>query len=470
MTTAWKLLDRFPAAAGRLRALLSTPTRRRLAHGAFWGILAGVAARALAVVVSFLIARILGREQFGEYGVVSSTAALIGSIAGLGVGLTATKYIAEFREKNPDRAGRIIGLSTLITCFSGAIWGLAFVVLAPWLAAETLAAPHLTGLLRLSALSVALAVINGAQISALAGFEAFRASALVSVISGCLQAPMMLIGCWLAGLPGLVLAFTASMALACAMNRVVLVRQMRRFGIRVKWRESVWEWPILVRFSLPAFLSGMLVMPVLWACTAMLANQPNGYYELGAFNAANQWYVAIQFLPSLIATAVLPVLSERHAAGDIAATMKVMKGMVAVTAAIVVPTVLVLCLLSKPIMAGYGASFVEDRWVLVIAVVTSGLVALMTPVGQVIVASERMWIGVVMNMGWATLFLVLTAAMVDRGAEGLAWSRLLAYIAHGIWTLAFVLYLRRSRVKTADVVPAVTTPLAPGLPLRGTEL
>jgi len=55
----------------------------------------------------------------GQLGMVQSTAGMFGIFAGFGMGLTANKHVAELKIKDPARAGRIIGLSSLVSWTTG---------------------------------------------------------------------------------------------------------------------------------------------------------------------------------------------------------------------------------------------------------------------------------------------------------------------------------------------------------------
>jgi len=436
-------LKSFPFVCDRLLPLIASPTRRRLASGAFWGGAAGVMTRVLTVASSFLLARILGKESFGEYGVVNSTAAMISGMAGLGIGTTVTKYIAELRQKDPERAGRILALSTVVTTVSAVFYGVVFVVLSPWLASQTLAAPHLSAMLQVSAITVAFGVINSVQNCSLSGCEAFRVSSRVSVLCNITQTGLVLIGAWFWQLYGTVVALAVSMVISVGVTRWVVAKELERFKIALIWRAAWCEWRVLIQYSLPTFLSGMSVGPVVWGCNALLANQPNGYAQLGIYNAANQWQSAIQFLPGLIGTAILPVMSERHGSGDVQGGLRVMKGMMGVTALIVIPAALLVCACGPWIMRGYGTSFVSGYWVLNLSVLTAALLAVMTPVGQYLAACGKMWTAFAMNAGWCVCMIVSAWLMVRWGAEGLAGARLIAYLAHSVWVLLFVVSQRR---------------------------
>ena len=400
-------------------------------------------ARVLTLGSSFFLARILGQQGFGEYGVINSTTAMISGMAGFGIGTTIIKYVAELREKNPARAGRILALSTVVTTASAALYGGVFVIFAPWLAARTLAAPHLAPMLQISAITVALGVVNSVQICSLAGCEAFRASSAINIVSAITQTVLVLIGAWFWQLHGTVLALAVSMVISGVVTRWCVAKELKRFNITLVWREAWSEWRVLVRYSLPTFLSGMAAGPVVWGCNALLANQPNGYAQLGIYNAANQWQTAIQFLPGLMGTALLPVMSERYGNGDAQGGVRVMKGMMGVTALIVMPLTLLICVIGPWIMRGYGASFVSGYWVLVLSVVTAALLAVMTPVGQYLAACGRMWTAFAMNAGWSVCMIGAAWLMVRWGAEGLAGARLIAYLVHAVWTLGFVAIIRK---------------------------
>ena len=433
-------LEKFVLCRDYVLPLIASPTRRRLASGAFWGGVGGVVSRGAVLLTSFFLARILGQTQFGEYGVVNSTAAMLSAVAGLGVGTTATKYVAELRNTDKARAGRIISLSSMVTWVSGSLYGVIFVVFASWLATKTLAAPHLATVLRISAISVALGVINGAQNCSLSGFEAFRVAASINVACGVGQSLLVLVGAYWGGLKGAVAGMAVSTLLTVTVSHGALRLEMRRFGIRNGWREAWSEWPVLVSFSLPAFLTTMIAGPVFWGCNALLANQPNGYNELGVFNAANQWYAAVAFLPGLLTTAALPVLSERYGAKDSAGNARIMKGLMRLTAIVVIPLVMVLSLLSVVIMRGYGEAFEKGYLTLILSVAAAGAQCMTVPCWYVIMASSRMWVCFVMNCGWSAVLLIGTLCLIRHGAVGVAGARLIAFVIHGCWMYAYVVW------------------------------
>lgn len=439
----FKLLQKyFPSICQKINRYTSSPVKARLAHGAYWGALAATAPRVITIFASFLLAHILGQSTFGEYGVINSTVSMVSAFSGLGLGATVVKYLAELKFSDPDRAGRILALSTIVNWISALLYALAFVLLGPWLASKTLAAPHLAPLLQLSAISLAMGTVNSIQQNVLTGLESFRISALITILTSTVQSVLLVFAAWMWQLTGVILALAIGSVITAIIYFNVIGNERHKYNIYLIWNEAKDEWRVLIKFSLPAFLGGILVGPAFWGANAILANQQNGYAELGILNAANQWQQVIQLIPGILGAALLPVMAEKFGNGDKLGSYNIMKKMMGIYAIIVVPAALILSLFSPLIMRGYGQSFETGNITLVIIVFTSALLAIMTPVGQFIAASGKIWPGFLMNFGWAVCMLIGSFMLAKWGAKGIAGARFIAYLIHAIWTFGFVIFLQ----------------------------
>src|SRR5262249_6290329 len=148
-------------------------------------------------------------------------------------------------------------------------------------------------------------------------------------------------------------------------------------------------------------LGNVMFNPVTWACTAMLARQPDGFEQIGALNVANQWFGALLWLPYVMDQASLPMLAERLAANDRVRATKLLVASVKIAVTTTLPFVVVGSLLSRHIMAAYGRDFVQDWPTLVLSLATGVVVSIQVVVGTAIAASGRMWLGFGMNLLWA---------------------------------------------------------------------
>ena len=118
-----------------------SPLGYRLAKGAFWSLAGSIISRGLGLLSGILVARMLGKYDFGRFGMIQSTVGMFSTFAGFGMGLTANKHVAEFRRTDPRRAGRLIVLSSLVAWGTGSLMTIGLVAFAPWMANHTLASP-----------------------------------------------------------------------------------------------------------------------------------------------------------------------------------------------------------------------------------------------------------------------------------------------------------------------------------------
>jgi O-antigen/teichoic acid export membrane protein len=410
----------------------------------FWTIAGTFISRGLMFIASIAVARLLGKTIYGELGMIQTTVGMFGVFAGFGMGVTATKHVAEFRKNDPSRAGRIISMSGLFASVTGGLMALGLFLFAPWLAEHTINAPHLANLLRIGSLILFISALNGAQTGALSGFEAFKTIAHVNVIVGLLSFPILIVGTYWGGLTGAVWALAINLGFNWLLNHLALRKEARHYQVPLAFTGCMREWPILWKFSLPAVLAGSMVGPVNWACGAMLVNQPDGYGEMGIYSAANQWFAILMFLPGILGGVVLPVLSDQFGRNDTRQSVKTLIYSIKMNALFVLPLVVLASIGSPFIMNLYGKGFSSGWPTLVVVLLTAGLLSVQTPVGQIIAASGRMWTGFLMNAGWALTFIVCTMLLIKQGSIGLASARAIAYVVHAIWTFVFAVLIVRN--------------------------
>src|SRR4051794_5515576 len=140
---------------------LDVSIQKRIASGAIWSILGSGLASGLTMVSNVVSARLLGSSIYGQLAIVLATTNLCTSLFTSGVGMTATRYVAEYRSSARSRAGTIVGLSTVTSLAVGAIMAIVLCALSPWLSRDVLNRQGLAGALCLGALTFFFAALNG---------------------------------------------------------------------------------------------------------------------------------------------------------------------------------------------------------------------------------------------------------------------------------------------------------------------
>jgi O-antigen/teichoic acid export membrane protein len=407
--------------------------RHRFIRGSIWTIVGSAIYNASLLAINITAARSLGTAEFGELGIIQSTVGVFSLIAGLGLGLTAAKYIAEFREKDIKKIGNILAFSTISCLICGIFLTFFLILFAPFIAQHIFNAPQLTFSLQIGTGMILAGAINGAQVGALSGFEAFRKIAIVNVVTGCALVPFAVIGINFFGLNGFLAAFVLVMWMGVFLNWVALRYEYQRFGLH--WSIKSWktELPILWQFSLPAILASLIVCLATWIVFTMLVNQPGGFAEMGIFNAANQWKTILLFLPAIIGQVSLPIIAERYSNVGYRAMPQLLKSLIFITLVVLIPCTILVCIFSPFIMHLYGPDFTNGWPVLILVAFTAILWGLSITIGNIITASGRMWIGFLMNLGWAIILIGSEAVLLPWGALGLATAFLIAYLVHMTW-------------------------------------
>jgi O-antigen/teichoic acid export membrane protein len=401
------------------------------------------------MVSSIVIARLLGKEGYGEIGMVQSTMGLFGVLAGFGMGSTATKYIAEYRLKDPEKAGRISSLTIVFSLLSGVVMMLVCLALSPWLAKTTLGRPDLASLLAAGSLLLFVSTIGGVLSATLSGYEAFRQIARINIVQGA-AAPFMAIPLvWYFGVQGAIASFTVNGALGLILCARALKSEAAKYKIADRYDSAIWsEWPILWKFAFPAMASGLMIAPVTWITNIILVNQPGGYGELGLFNAANQWRMVVVFLPGLLAAAMLPVLSETHGREDKSDFNRTVVLNLRATWIVALPLTVLVVTLGKPLAELFGKQFHGAAPIIAVLMVATFLNVVNSAVGSALTGAGRMWTGTLMNLGWAVALVASSLVLVPRlGGLGLAAAYLVSYVVHTVWVMAYVeIKLARSSI------------------------
>lgn len=430
-------------AAARLRIVQSSLARRFLG-GAIWSIIGSVISSGITLAMMMFLARLLGKETYGQLVVVQSTLGMVGVFAGFGIGTAAIRYAAELGRGEPDRLGRILALAERTVIVFGLIASFGLFVASEWMAQHVLNAPDLGVPLSIAAVAVLFTALDAYQKSVLIGFESMRAFAIGTVIGAVAGFPIMLLAANQYGLSGAAVGLLMIAIIQFGISRHQMAKELRKFAVK-RDIENCWsERSILWHFALPALLAGVLVSPTHWVANAMLANTPNGYAQLAVLGVAMQWFNVIMFLPGTAGRVVLPILTAHMTKNDGRNSRKILLYAMGANAVVAVPLALVVGLFSPSIMSLYGKSFENEYLPLILATMTAAILAIQSPVGNIIVAASRMWLGALMNAGWAFVYVSLAYVLVNKGAVGIMVALGMGYVVHATWTFWFALNQLRS--------------------------
>ncbi|MBA3405354.1 MAG: oligosaccharide flippase family protein [Gemmatimonadaceae bacterium] len=418
--------------------------RTRLLTGTAWNLIATIFNQGSTFIANIILARMLGRDVFGECAIVQSTLLTTAGLVQLGTGYTATKFVAEFRSHDPEKAGRILGLCAVLSVAMASFGALALIILAPWLASNALDAPRLVEPLMLGIGFLVFSAINGYQIGALAGMEAYRSLAGAGILSGVTALVVVASGASQWGLNGAVLGLSVSAGLRCLFHMAWLKVELRGAGLRLRLRGFLEERTILLRFALPAAMSGYTALPALWLANTFLVRQLDGYRGMALYSAAYNLMVVVLFMPVLMNNVVMSIINQQRGVKNRRGYSKMFRGNLLITGVAACVGGAIMAIGGPYLLGAFGKDFSAGLPILYVLLASSVFEAMTIAFNQALQSHGRMWRALLfVNLPRDACIVICAFLLVPaHGAVGLALAyaigRMLGLVSTAMlarWTL-----------------------------------
>lgn len=405
---------------------LATSMGGRFARGVRWNLIAVVFNQGSTFVTNVIVANVLGRNVFGQYALTLSSLQAVGGLAGLGMGYTATRYVAEFRAREPERAGRVLGLCIAAAAGVSLIVGLLLFFEAPALSTRLFHHPEIARSLRLAASAIVFTAVSGCLMGALGGLEAYVELGWAGVVSGTAYATLGFVGATRWHLSGAVVALALSGGVQTLVLGVAVRRVLKRLQLPIRFSGLAQERRIITGFALPGVLGGLTAIPALWFAQAELARQPTGLADVAVYSAAFNLLTIVLFVPNVVNSVGMSLLNHARGERDAARYRHVFKSNLGLTMLIAASTGCVTALIAPWLLGLFGRDFKGGFPVLLILLIATLPEAWTIGTNQILQSNSRIWSAVALvNTPRDTLIVVLAILLVPRyGANGLA----LAYL------------------------------------------
>jgi O-antigen/teichoic acid export membrane protein len=410
-----------------LRQRVLTTLAGRFARGVRWNLIAVLFNQGSTFVTNVIVANVLGRTIFGQYAITLSSLQAVGGLAGLGMGYTATRYVAEFRARQPERAGRVLGMCLATASGVSLLVALLLAGEARHIATRFFHHPEIADLLRLGASAVVFAAVSGCINGVLGGLEAYVELGWAGVVSGVAYTALGYVGAVRWQLSGAVVALALSGAAQTITLGFFLRHVLRRVGLAIRFSGLVHERRIITGFALPSVMSGLTAIPALWFAQAELARQPNGLADVAIYSASFSFLTVVLFVPNVVNSVGMSLINHARGEGDAARYRHVFKSNLAITMALAASAAAVMAVASPLLLGLFGRDFRTGFPVLLLLLVATLPEAWTIGVNQILQSNSRIWSAVaIVNTPRDLLIVVLAITLVPHyGPMGLA----LAYLS-----------------------------------------
>ncbi|WP_027385698.1 oligosaccharide flippase family protein [Chryseobacterium gregarium] len=416
----------------KINNILVLPHIQRFIKSASWSLVGTVSGKLLMLVAFIIVARIIGKEEYGKIGVLRSTITMFMVFSSAGMGLTSARYIAYYRNSNREKAYQVYKASSQVALIFGLVISVIIFFFNNQISKSSFDTPELSLPLKLTIIALFFSTVSSAQSGTLTGFEDFKKLGINNLIYGIAQFFLIILGAFFWGANGVIIFLGISSGLFVILNQISI---KKHFGSEFKnvkaFTPEIKD--IFKKFSVPAMLSTFVAMPVIWFGKALLVRS-DGFGEMAIFDVSEQWYLMVLFIPNSIGAIILPMLSNTLSEGSEKQYNKLLKLNLLVNCGVVTLLTLIIICLAPFILKLYGRNF-TSYLPLRILLIAAILQTVNSVLGQVIASKAKMWLGFGVNLFWGISFLTIAYIFVEYlnlGALGLSYAFLLSYLLHSI--------------------------------------
>jgi O-antigen/teichoic acid export membrane protein len=382
-----------------------------------WALSANVIGQGLALIASICIARMLGKDIFGMYGLIRTSLLSVAAFSTFGLSYTATKFIAEYLNTYPNRLIAIIRNIMQITLTTSCLFA-ALIFVFSHQVADYLECPEMFVSIRYLAVIVIFNSISTTQTSILAGFKRFKSVARISSINGIFLFVCSIGLTYYFGLNGALLAILFAQLFNCLQYYIEVKKTIKLLNIKSEnTKYSVRK--ELLFFSLPMALQEMISPVFMWISPVIMVKFSN-FGELGLYNAAQQWYAILLFIPSALRNVILSNVSANS--DNPHTQFHILNRMLLFNLSVVCILALIVFFASGLIERTYGDTFSSMRVILNISVFTAVFVCLNNLFRQFFMAVNRVWgvLFIYLSSSITTILLFIAfSVLINDGKSGM---------------------------------------------------
>ena len=411
----------------------------RMAVGTAASLGATIISRIAGIMNSIIIIRALGVYDVGVFAIIGLIIAVASVTASLGVPPALVKFLSGPNPGAFREPGRFIGAGLVIVGISTGTTVAILVLLAPVLSVSVYKDSRIPSLILVSLISVVISVVASALFSVFQGFERILEMSICDMAISGISIPVTYVLVQRSALLGAVLVSVASAGIAVLVKLPLLKRVWREHGIKLTFPREPKPYRTVLSFSIPAFLSTLMITPVLWFSSTLLATG-GSFTALGEYSVANGLAGYLLLISASVGVPMVPVVARLNR-DDPSRVSDFLIKTFRITAFLSLPPAVVLIALPSPFLRLlYGSPYVTASSLVLILGPAMFLASLSSIVGYSIAGVGRMWDGFCLNLVWGVGLVVLSLALVPGyGATGLALAFLGAYMSHFV---AVLLYIR----------------------------
>ncbi|MDM1073325.1 oligosaccharide flippase family protein [Empedobacter brevis] len=420
------------------KKILGSGNQKKIIKGVLWTFLGTLISKGFIFIALFLVARILSVDEYGKLGLLQSYINTFSMISLASFGVTATKYLALYAENEKLKASQIYSLTR------SSVFIIALVILILSIIFNNSIGNYIVGNQSMSnevllcAFAIFFSSLNGLQTGALAGLENFKSISIVNMVNGLLSLPLILFSAYRYGVFGVVVSLVLINFSIWLCSAILLQKELNRKNITFTTKGLKGHLETVYNFTLPSFISSMMLSPVVLICNSLLIKYSSkGYYELGIYNASFNFSQVATLLLGVIGQVTYPMAIKNFGKEN-----KKFEFFNINQSYIIVVIIFLPIIILPDIFSGlYGNKYQNNEMYISLMFVSLSTIIIgqRQGIARNFAAGNLMWFSVFSNFIWAVTSIAFCYLLLDYGAKGRAIGFFIGYLINSIIFIPYYL-------------------------------
>ena len=398
----------------------------------FWAVGGNGLGNALMLLSGIIIARMLGKDLYGEYGMVKTSMFYLAIFSTFSLGDTSTKYVAEYLQKDSTAIRSIIKSSFEISLITSSSICFLMIVFAERLAVFV-NTPQLATAFRFIGCVIVFRSLSTVGAGVLGGLKEYKILGRNNVISGVFMFVLCIPLTYQWGLMGSLFTLLLSQCVLAIINTISVYNKYKTYPV-VEHRGFGKQ---MVIFSYPFAINELLFALSSWGVNILLAKYATTG-DLGMYTACSQWNAIILFMPGLLGNVILSYLSTSFVEKSQNHSRIINRMLMVNFVCTIIPFLLVVAF-SKYIVGYYGPSFAGMEMVLFIMIWGTIFICFTRVFQSNLMSEGKKWVAFVIRSSYNVLS-VLLVYVVLKWTNGKDAALNMAYISLFINFIGFLMY------------------------------
>lgn len=405
----------------------------KFANASLWSVGGTALSRLIFLYSMIMVAGHISADNYGLIGLIFLSTNVFTLVSVSALGMCLRKYLSPFIHSDPTKANRTINNLYLVLLVTTAILVFCILIMPELSGKYLFDKAYNKELLLIFCATLVLANIKNIHESILVGIQAFKTLSIIKVLESMYFILHLHLVSHSLTFEDVIQAFILSQALFLLISLLYLMSfyRLSKFTYRIThFTDSI---KIVRDFGLPSYVAAGASSLALWFVALTLKNANGGLADLGVYTVANQMYAPLIFVPLIISSVALPMLSQYFSNGDVVKFRKTCFQLIGwsflITFCLGVVVMLGLdhiALLFDVTYTGFKATAEVLLFAAPLHVFSSNVTSVLQSVGK------PNWHLCIALLSAFSLYVSFSSNLVGSGSVGLAKAILLSYLVYSV--------------------------------------